>query len=205
MIKNENYKDQTFKDIDIKEPEKIKEPEIKENKKSKIIASVKEVVCSLLFAIILYFVITNFFAFQAYIPSESMNPLLVTGDRAIVTKIYNYNNIKRGDILVFKNSELNDVLIKRVIGLPGDTVTILNGVVSVNGEVIDETYVKNKDFSQNKDGTYNVPEGNYFFLGDNRPVSNDSPLWVNKYINKSDILGKAQVKIYPFNKIGMLK
>lgn len=205
MIRNENYKDQTFNDIDIKEPEEIKEPEIKKSKKSKIIASVKNVVSGLLFAIILYFITTKFFVFQANIPSESMNPLLVTGDRVIVTKIYNYNKIKRGDILVFKNTELNKILIKRVIGLPGDTVTISNSVVSVNGELIDETYVKNKDFSQNKDGTYNVPEGKYFFLGDNRPASNDSALWVNKYINKSDILGKAQIKIYPFDKIGMLK
>ena len=98
--------------------------------------------------------------------------------------------------------ELKDTLIKRVIGLPGDTIEINDGKVSVNGEEINQDYVKNTDHSY---GTYKVPEGCYFFLGDNRPVSNDSRLWSNPYIDGKYIEAKAQLKIYPFSDFGWIK
>lgn len=130
-----------------------------------------------------------------------MIPTLNIGDHVFVTRVYNLNNIKRGDILVFDSEELNDKLIKRVIGLPGDKISIKDGVVSVNGTVLPDEYVKNK---ANNSGEYEVPDGKYFFLGDNRAVSLDSSKWVNPYIDGKDIKAKAQLRVYPFSDFGFV-
>ena len=112
------------------------------------------------------------------------------------------DNIEHGDILVFYSEELNDTLIKRVIGLPGDKVDIVNGKVTVNGVELEEDYVENNDaFS----GSFIVPEGKYFFLGDNRAISYDARKWSNPYIEGKDIQGKAQIKVYPFSDFGSIK
>ncbi|MGL4109701.1 signal peptidase I [Clostridium sp. LP20] len=155
---------------------------------------------ALAFAIAL--LIKQFLIFKVYIPSGSMIPTLNEGDHLFVSRVYNLDNIKRGDILVFYSEELNDTLIKRVIGLPGDNIEIKDGKVSVNGEEINQDYVKNEDQSY---GEFNVPEGKYFFLGDNRPISFDSRKWNNPYIDGKDIKAKAQIKVYPFSDFGSIK
>lgn len=152
-------------------------------------------------AVILAILINKFLIFRVYIPSSSMAPTLNVDDRLLVTKVYNPEHLKRGDIIVFYSKELNEKVIKRLIGLPGDTITFEGTSVYVNGEKLDEPYVKNPmEFY----GTYKVPEGKYFFLGDNRANSNDSRFWKNPYLSGDEIIGKAQVKIYPFNQIGFL-
>lgn len=159
-------------------------------------------VLPLAIALVIALLIKHFLVFQVRIPSGSMIPTLNIGDRLFVSKIYDLDKIERGDILVFYSVELKDTLIKRVIGLPGDTIEITDGKVSVNGEEINQDYVKNTDHSY---GTYKVPEGFYFFLGDNRPVSNDSRLWNNPYIDGKYIEAKAQLKVYPFSDFGWIK
>lgn len=144
----------------------------------------------------------HFIVYKVYIPSASMVPTLNKDDRLIVTRIYNLKSIERGDILVFESEELDDTLIKRIIGLPGDKITINAGVVSVNGQQIQESYVKNPDDNY---GEYQVPEGKYFFLGDNRAVSYDSSKWDNPFIDGKDIKAKARLKVYPFNDFGIIK
>ncbi|MGL4773135.1 MAG: signal peptidase I [Clostridium sp.] len=153
-------------------------------------------------AIILALLINKFLLFKVYIPSESMVPTLNVEDRLFVSRIYNYDKLERGNIIVFDSKEYGETMIKRLIGLPGDHIEIMNGVVSINGETLDEPYVKNTD---NYYGTFDVPEGKYFFLGDNRPVSADSRKWINPYIDQKDIMGKAQIKIYPFKDFGSVK
>lgn len=110
-------------------------------------------------------------------------------------------NIKRGDIIVFYSDELKETLIKRVIGLPGDHIVIHDGIVNINGNDIKEDYVKN---NARYNGTFDVPEDKFFFLGDNRPDSWDSRRWKNPYIDKSNIKGKAVFRFYPFSKMGSL-
>ena len=75
-------------------------------------------------------------------------------------------------------------------------------MVSVNGEEINEDYVVNKD---NWNGEYHVPEGKFFFCGDNRPASFDSRKWQNPFIDKDKIVGKARLRVYPFSNFGFLK
>ncbi len=154
-------------------------------------------------AVAIGLLINKFLLFKVYIPSESMVPTLKIGDQLFVTKVYNTENIKTGDIVVFYSEELNDLLIKRVIGLPGDKVEIKdNGDVYVNGNKLNEAYVKNKS---DKSGSYTVPEGKFFFLGDNRANSKDSRWWNNPYVDKKDIRGKARVRVYPFDRFGVIK
>lgn len=153
--------------------------------------------------IILAFLITKFAFFKATVPTGSMLPTIQLKDQLFVTRIYNFNNIKRGDIIVFNSKEFNEKMVKRVIGLPGDKVEIKkDGSVFVNSEKIDEPYVK---YNSGDSGTYTVPENKYFFLGDNRANSKDSRYWNESYISKKDILGKAQLRVYPFSSFGKLK
>lgn len=153
-------------------------------------------------AIIIAFLINKFLLFKVVIPTESMVPTLNVDDRLFVTRVYDLDNLKRGDIVVFYSEELQLDLIKRLIGLPGDKIKIENGIVSVNGEVLKEDYIGTTD---NFNGEYEVPEGKYFFLGDNRLWSKDSRYWINPYIDSKDISGKAQIKVYPFSEIGRIK
>lgn len=117
--------------------------------------------------------------------------------------IHGIQSLKEGDIVLFKQEEFEkDILIKRLIGLPGDKIEIKDGVVFRNGEQLQEDYVKNKDHFN---GVYEVPEGKYFFLGDNRPNSSDSRDWKNPYVDKSQIEGKARLKYYPMNQFEIYK
>lgn len=146
--------------------------------------------------------LNKFVVFAVIIPTESMEPTLMVNDRLIVTRIYDKSKIQRGDIIVLDCVEKGKKYIKRVMGLPGDKIELINGVLYVNGEMIEEPYIGSQDFYT---GEFEVPEGKYFMLGDNRGNSEDSRYLKNPYIDEKDILGKAQIKIYPFSDIGKLK
>lgn len=153
-------------------------------------------------AIIIAIVINKTLFFMALVPSSSMYPTLEIGDRILVTKVYNTGTLKRGEVVLFNSKELNSVLVKRLIGLPGDTVEVKeDGSVYVNGVKNNQAYVKNPG---GKYGTYKVPQGSFFFLGDNRTDSYDSRYWAQPYIPSSAILGKAQFILYPFSRIAKL-
>lgn len=153
-------------------------------------------------AVVLAVLINKFIVFKVKIPSESMVPTLNVGDRLFVTRVYNPENLERGDVVVFHSIEKDEDMIKRLIGKPGDEIVIKDGIVTVNNETLYENYIGTPD---KFNGTYTVPEGKYFFLGDNRFFSSDSRYWDNPYIDGSDIMGKAQLKVYPFSDIGMIK
>lgn len=158
-------------------------------------------VLEIILIIVVTILINKFLIFIAYIPSGSMIPSLKPGDRIIATRVYNPNNLKRGDIVIFKSDELHEDLIKRLIGLSGDEIEIKGTNVFVNGKKLDEPYVKN---NMNFEGTYKVPNGEYFFLGDNRSNSDDSRFWNVSYIDGKNIIGKAQFRIWQLNDIGFL-
>lgn len=152
-------------------------------------------------AIILALLIQKYLVYKVLIPSESMKPTLNVGDHLFVTRVYNPEKLKRGDIVVFNSEELNQILIKRLIGLPGEKVEIVDGIVYVNGEKLEESYVKNADV---KSATFEVPEGKLLFLGDNRSNSYDAREWINPYIDYEDIMAKAQIRVYPFSAFGSI-
>lgn len=175
-------------------------------KKGSFISTILEWLITIVAALIISFLINKFLIFKVYIPSESMYPTLKVKDQLFVTKMYSRDSIQRGDILVFFSDEFNELLIKRVIGLPGDDIVVkASGEVLVNGEVLEETYVVQKDETAIFDLEFKVPEDKYFFLGDNRANSLDSRYWSEPYIDFEDIRGEARIIIYPFNRIRILK
>lgn len=170
--------------------------------KKNIIKAILEWIVTIVIALIVAFLINKFVIFKVRIPSESMVPTLNVGDQLFVSRIHNVQSLKRGDIVVFNFKPKDEVFIKRLIGLPGDNITIKAGVVYVNGDKLEEDYVKN---NESTDGVYNVPEGKYFFLGDNRAISDDARKWQNEYgityIDEEDIQGKALIKVWPLKDI----
>jgi signal peptidase I len=141
-----------------------------------------------------------------WIPSTSMTPTLKVGDRLLVDKVsFQVREIHRGEIIVFERpatvtEEFKD-LIKRVVGLPGDTVEGHDGGVYVNGKRLDEPYLPagltTKDFPPQQ-----VPIDNYFVMGDNREVSWDSRYWGT--VERKLVVGKAMVRVWPPTQIGRL-
>lgn len=163
----------------------------------------KEWILPIIFAIGIVFLLNRFIFINVSLPpSGSMIPTLNDNDRLIATRVWDKDDIKRGDILVFKSDELNNLLIKRVIGLPGDRIEINDGIVKVNGEVLEEDYVKNNNIYN---GIFEVPDNKIFFLGDNRANSYDSRYWENPYIDKSNVEGKAQIRYYPLSDLKVIK
>ncbi|MGN0144069.1 MAG: signal peptidase I [Clostridium sp.] len=179
----------------------IHENKLKKNKK--IVCFFKEWVLPIILSIGIVFLLNKFIFINVVLPpSGSMIPTLNDNDRLIATRVLNKDNINRGDILIFDSKELNKTLIKRVIGLPGDCIEINNGIVKVNGEELEEDYVKNNNIYN---GIFNVPDNKIFFLGDNRAGSYDSRYWDNPYIDKSDVEAKAQFRYYPLKDWKVIK
>lgn len=150
------------------------------------------------FFILLYF-INNYLFFKAYVPTGSMKPTIVEEDVLLVSKIFSH--VRRGDIFVFSHESSKELLIKRVIGLPGETITLKNGNVYVNGKLLNEPYVKNNEIL---DRTFNVPEDHYLFFGDNRISSFDARKWDNPYVHKKNLDGKAFFTLSSCKRFGFL-
>lgn len=167
------------------------------------------VVVAVLVAVLLRaFVVQTF-----YIPSGSMEPTLQIGDRILVNKLsYDLHGVDRGNIVVFSRPpaencggpEVND-LVKRVIGLPGETISLSGGDVYVDGKRLDESWLPASEQNTTEPGpggtpyslahAYHVPAGDYFVMGDNRSDSCDSRYWGP--IPKSLIVGKVEVRVWP--------
>ena len=184
-------------------PLDYKEKKDSSSHNNKIIEFIKEWVAPIVCAIGIWFLLNRFVFINVTLPpSGSMIPTLNNNDRLIATRIWNKADIKRGDILIFDSEELGEKLIKRVIGLPGDHIDIVDGIVSVNGQKLDESYVKN---NKSYTGSFDVPDNKLFFLGDNRAISYDSRYWDNPYIDKSAIEGKAKLRYYPISDMEVIK
>ncbi len=146
------------------------------------------------------------FVVQAFkVQGTSMVPELRNGERILVNKfIYNFRSISRGDVVVFWYTEDPDVsFIKRVVALPGDRVEIKRGKLLVNGELVDEPYVKPEHIDRRSFPFQEVRAGHYFVLGDNRRGSNDSRSW--GLVPQRYIYGKAFLRIWPPGEFGTIR
>ena len=142
-----------------------------------------------------------------FIPSESMVPTLKIGDRLLVDKIgYRMHDVHRGDIVVFRrppnesNKSIND-LIKRVVGLPGDTVEAIDGKVYINSQPLPEKYLPPGTVTVNMPRQV-IPVDNYWVMGDNRGNSADSRVFGP--IDRKLIVGRAFLRVFPVTKVGRL-
>lgn len=143
----------------------------------------------------------HFFLMMARIPSESMEPTIMVHDWTIGDRnAYTDEAPQRGDIINFYQAEEDTIMVKRVIGLPGDTVSFEDDHVHINGEELDESAYLDDDVLTECDESFTVPDGCVFLLGDNREVSLDARYWDDPYISYDDI--KCEVKvIIPFHKL----
>lgn len=154
----------------------------------------------ILVAVAAAFLINKFILVNANIPSRSMAPGINVDDKLFGFRLaYVFSEPERGDVVIFEHQcykgKEKEALIKRVIGIPGDTIVITNGELYVNGEAVWEDYLS-EDMIGNF-GPYEVPENSYFMLGDNRNISEDARYWDNTYVAEDDIIAKAILKYNP--------
>jgi signal peptidase I len=165
-------------------------------------SAVREILETIIPAVLLALLISLFVAQGTYVEGQSMEPNLHNEQRLIVEKVsYRLHPPRRGDIVVI-NVEFSDVpLIKRVIGLPGETVEVHDGRVFIDGQPLDEPYLPAlfmRDY-----GPAQVPEGHIFVMGDNRGASNDSRAFGP--VSQESIVGRAWVSYWPPDEIRLLK
>nr|WP_275983620.1 signal peptidase I [Paenibacillus hamazuiensis] len=166
----------------------------------------KEWVPSLLVAVVVSFTFNTYVAQGMRVPTGSMLPTIQLQDQIMVEKLVRFTDFQFGDIVVFYPplpGHEEERYVKRLIGLPGDTIEIKDGSLYRNGEKVDEPYIREK--MTYTFGPLKVPEDKYFFLGDNRNDSLDAHLWPTPFVDKSKIIGKAMFRYYPLTEIGPLK
>lgn len=182
---------------DINEEKPLTAEEKKVAMKKEIIEWVEVIVA----AVIIAFVLNRFIVVNAKVPSGSMEKTIMTGDRLYGNRLaYLKDDPQRGDVVIFKApDDESQLYVKRVIGIPGDKVVVIDGLVYINDSDIplDESSYVTKDVPIGDFGPYEVPEGCYFVMGDNRNNSFDARFWNNTYLHRDKILGKAWFRYYP--------
>ena len=174
--------------------------------------SILSIIWSWIWSFIVAFIIVGgvyFFLGRPFtVSGASMYPTLHNGDRMVLSKV---GDIHRFDVVILKAPDENVEYIKRVIGMPGDTIEMKSGVLYINGKKVDQPFINTEalakqtvfmdDFTlESLTGESKVPEGKYFVLGDNRGISKDSRMI--GFIDRSAIEGKAVFTIWPFGRIG---
>ena len=184
----------------------------------KIWHEVWDYVKMIIIVVAIVLVINNVVLINAKIPSPSMEKTIMTGDRIFGFRLaYGINldlfgheiskkvkDPERFDIVIFKYpDDESQLFIKRVIGLPGETVSFVGGKVYINGEPLDESAYLDDTVETDcgeEDKTFTVPEGAYFMLGDNREISLDARYWKHTYITTDDMKSK-EILIIPFHRL----
>jgi signal peptidase I len=178
-----------------------------------------ELVGVVVVALVVAFLLRTFVIATYSIPSGSMEPTLKVGDRIVVNKLsYDVHGVDRGNIIVFSTPPKEDCagppvadLVKRVIGLPGETISLSGGNVFINGRLLAQPWLPASEQGRTYPGPspeayslhhpYRVPRNQVFVMGDNRTLSCDSRYWGP--ISESTIVGKVDLRIWPLSRIGL--
>lgn len=185
----------------------------------------REWIESIVIAFILAMFIRTFFIQAFKIPSGSMRPTLIEGDRLMVNKLRygpkvpfvktkrlpGFTKPQRGDVIVFIYPvDPKRDFIKRLIGLEGETVEIREGDIYINDELVEDPVIKNiyyyngNHYKYGKEGQkFTVPEGHYFVLGDNSGSSSDGRFW--GFVPKGNVIGRAGLIYWPFNRMRFIQ
>jgi len=165
--------------------------DITAQKQKNIVKEIFSYVIIIILAFLLAQFWKTFISTKVEVISGSMKDTLQIDDRLIASKLpYIFGEPQRGDIVVFRfPDDETEVFIKRLIGLPGETIELVEGYVYVDGVLLEEDYVRGE--RKGNYGPYLVPEGEYFMLGDNRLHSEDSRAWDDKYVSGDQLIGKG--------------
>ncbi|MCL2357775.1 MAG: signal peptidase I [Defluviitaleaceae bacterium] len=161
---------------------------------------------TILFALIFAWFFTNFVIVNAHVPTGSMEATIPAPSRIIAFRLsYMFSEPQRGDIIVFRGEE--QLLVKRVIGLPGETVSIYDWRVYIDGEQLEEGYTRSAFDTRPSVAPHRqfplaeeyitIPDGHFFVLGDNRDYSHDSRSWADPFVPEGTILGRALFLYWP--------
>ncbi|MBQ2956789.1 MAG: signal peptidase I [Clostridia bacterium] len=189
--------------------EEEKKPLLTAQVKEKIRKELREWVVSLSVALVAVFLIRSFLFTIIRVDGPSMSDTLLNGDRLMVTVLdMKLHGPDRFDVIICKYPGKNDQYVKRVIGLPGDTIEVKSGVLYVNGEAIEEPFLSDSrtvrfDKPSNSFGPIVIPEGEYFVMGDNRDNSNDSRAVGT--ITEDMVIGKVRFVFWPLSHIGVVE
>ncbi|MCS6956604.1 MAG: signal peptidase I [Patescibacteria group bacterium] len=175
-----------------------------------IIDFVMDILETIVFVGSIFIVVYLFILTPNQVKGDSMEPNFHTGDYILTSRItYKFRRIERGDVVVLKSPKNPDIeYIKRVIGLPGETLVIKDGIVSIDGKVIQENYISDTtnlwEGECIKNGEpYKIPEDEVFVMGDNRPRSSDSRKFCSVPINS--LVGQVFYRYFPPGQIGWIK
>ena len=171
---------------------------------------IKSIISNILYiaaVLLISFLIVRFVGQRTEVIGSSMVPTLQDGNQLITDKIsYRFRDPQRFDIIVFPHEPDHEYYIKRIIGMPGETVEIgEDGTIYINGEVLEENYGYGETYPQEVEGEKVVlGEDEYFVMGDNREVSLDSRYSEVGNIPRSIVIGRAWLRLYPFSEFGIL-
>lgn len=175
-----------------------------EKQKINIVKEIFSWIKIIITAFIIAFILTHFIIVNAKVPTGSMENTIPTGSRIIGSRLtYEFSDPERLDIIIFKAPDSpQENYVKRLIGLPGETVRIDNAVITIettDGKTIEleEDYLKEEWFDSTGPYEFKIPEDSYLMLGDNRNYSNDARKWKNTYVKRDAILGKVEFMYYP--------
>lgn len=208
MNEEKTINDATFSSIEERRQDRINKK--KQKKPHPILSEIISWIWSIIVACVLMAILYFFIGRPFTVSGQSMYPTLHNGDHMIMSKL---GGINRFDVVILKAPDEDKEYIKRVIGMPGDTVEVTSGVLYINGKVVEQPFINSDnskktvfidDFTLKElTGVDKVPEGKYFVMGDNRGVSKDSRMI--GFIDASAIEGKAVFTVWPINRIGGLK
>lgn len=169
------------------------------NNKSSWLKEIRSYAIIIVAAVLVAIFVNTFIISNTRVPTGSMENTIMCGNRLFGNRLaYKTSKPKRGDVIIFKypDDETGKTnYIKRVIGLPGETVNIVDGKVYIDGKELKEDYLKEEP--QGSFGPYEVPEKSYFVMGDNRNNSSDARFWENTYVTEDKIIAKAVIKYWP--------
>lgn len=164
----------------------------------------REVLEVIIPAVLIFLFVRTFLFEVRVVPSGSMIPAIMENDRFIAEKVtLRFREPRRGEILVFKppaGAQFTTDYLKRVIGLPGETVEVRGGTVYINGSPLDEPYIPVMSRATSDFSAVQVPADSYFMMGDNRNASEDSRFW--GFLPRRNIRGRAVLRIWPLNRFG---
>lgn len=162
-----------------------------------LIKKVSKLVVYILIPLFIIFLMKNI-CMLAIIPTSSMEPTIKPGQMIFGNRLEKKFN--RYDVVVFYPAEKNILYIKRIIGLPGETLEIKMNKIYIDGKIIPSDFSK-EEMSEYDNQTFIIPEGCYFLMGDNRNHSFDSRFWKDPYLPEKNIQAKAIFTLFPFNKL----